>query len=329
MNRPRKTDRHLPACMYHKHGAYYLVRRGKWRRLATKLPDALREYARLIDQPKSGGGMPALIDAMLPRILRNARTGKAHAAETQRQYRGCADMLKAMLAQFNVEDITPRDVRSVKRELESTPAVANRTLTVLKLILAEAVRDEIIPTNPAVGIERMKLAPRSRRVTVAEYDRLYAHADPLLRAVLRLCYATGQRLMDVARIRTEDIGDEGIYFRQQKTGAQVVVAWTPELKAAVAEARALKPNALRPPCLFGFHPPTYAMIRKRFERARIDAKLPDITLHDIRAMAATEADQQGIDAQRLLGHSDRRTTRIYLRDRVVPVVAGPVMKRRA
>lgn len=87
MNRPRKHDRHLPACMYHKHGAYYLVRRGKWRRLATKLPDALREYARLIDQPRGVGGMPALIDTMLPRILRNARTGRPHAdAVTQAMY---------------------------------------------------------------------------------------------------------------------------------------------------------------------------------------------------------------------------------------------------
>jgi hypothetical protein len=38
---------------------------------------------------------------------------------------------------------------------------------------------------------------------------------------------------------------------------------------------------------------------------------------------------QVFDPQALLGHTDERTTRIYLRDRVVPVVAGPVMKRRA
>ncbi len=31
--RPRKKDRHLPPCMYIKHGAYYLVRKGKWERL--------------------------------------------------------------------------------------------------------------------------------------------------------------------------------------------------------------------------------------------------------------------------------------------------------
>lgn len=327
MNRPRKHDRHLPACMYHKHGAYYLVRRGKWRRLATDYPSALREYARLLDAPKATGDMPALIDTMLPRVLRDAKTGRPKAAETQRQYRACADILRAMLAQFNAADITARDVRAVKRELESTPGVANRTLTVLTLILAEAVRDELIPANPAVGVERMKLPPRSRRVTVAEYQRIHAHADPLLRAVMRLCYATGQRVMDIASIRTEDIGDDGVYFRQRKTGKELVVAWTSELRDAVAEARALKPNVLRPTHLWGFAPLTYAVIRKRWEAARAAAKLKDITIHDLRAMAATEAAAQGIDAQVLLGHTDERTTRIYLRDRVVPIVTGPVMQR--
>ncbi len=329
MNRPRKHDRHLPACMYFRHGAYYLVRRGKWQRLATKLPDALREYARQLDRPTGTGDMPALIDTMLPRILRNRKTGKPHAAETQRQYKACADMLRSMLAQFNVADITPRDVHSVRRELQTTPAVANRAVTVLTLILAEAVRDEMIASNPAIGVERMLIPARTRRVTVAEYERLYANADPLLRAVMHLCYATGQRLMDVARIRSEDIGEDGVYFKQQKTGSEVVIAWTPELRAAVAEARALKPNALRPTHLFGFAAPTYTMIRKRWEKARADAKLPDVRMHDLRAMSASDAKAQGIDPQALLGHTDERTTRIYLRDRVVPVVAGPVMKKRA
>lgn len=327
MNRPRKRDRHLPACMYHRHGAYYLVRRGRWQRLGSDLAGSLREYARLIAQPSATAGMPALIDTMLPRILKDKRTGKPKAAETQRQYRACADILREMLKQFDVEDLTPRDIKAVRRELESTPGVANRTLTVLRLMLDEAVEDELIATNPAQGVERIRMAARTRRITTAEFQRIHAHADPLLRAVMRLCYATGQRVMDVAGIKSADVGEDGVFVTQKKTGKQLVIAWTPELKAAVAEARALKPNALRPPYLFGFRTPTYAMIRKRWVAARDAAKLRDVTIHDIRAMAATDAKAQGINAQALLGHTDERTTRIYLRDKTVPIVAGPVMKR--
>ena len=61
--------------------------------------------------------------------------------------------------------------------------------------------------------------------------------------------------------------------------------------------------------------------------ARVAAQVADARIHDIRAMAATDARAQGIDPQALLGHTDAATTRIYLRDRVVPVVAGPVMRR--
>ena len=325
MNRPRKRDRHLPACMYHKHGAYYLVRLSKWRRLGTDLAASLHEYARLLGQ--ADGTMPELIELMLPRILRNRKTGAMHAESTQRQYRQAASVLAQMLAPLSVQDVSPRDVKAVRRELQDTPAVANRTVTVLKLILQEAVEDELIASNPAGGIKQPKLAARTRRLTDAEFRSIYAHADPLLRAVMSLCYATGQRLMDVATIRSDAITDQGVYVRAQKTRKQVVIAWTADLRAAVAEARALKPNLLRPLYLFGFETPTYPMLYKRWKRAVKAAKVSDARAHDIRAMAATDADAQGIDSQKLLGHTDAATTRIYLRDRVVPVVLGPVMKR--
>lgn len=327
MNRPRKHNRDLPPCVYLRHGAYYLVRRGKWQRLAPDRPTALREYARLVGG--SGGTMGAFIAEVLPRVLRDTKTGKLKAGETQRQYKITADLLTTMLAQFTPESITTHDVWDLRGELIETPSIANRALTVLKLVMDEAVHKRLIAVNPVIGVKRVKIPSRKRRITVAEYDRIHAHADPLLQAVMALCYATGQRVMDVATIRSDALLDEGVYFRQQKTGSEVIIAWTPELREAVAAARALKPNALRPPLLFGFAAPTYAMIRKRWVAAIKAARIEGATIHDLRAMAATDAKAQGIDPQALLGHTDAATTRIYLRDKVVPVVPGPVMKRRA
>lgn len=325
--RPRKHNRELPACMYLRSGAFYLVRKGKWLRLGRDRTAALREYARLLDAPD--GAMADLIDTMFPRILRHKRTGLPKAAETQRQYLHCAELLKVMLAPLAPRDITTRDVKALRRELQDTPAIANRTLTVLRLLLDEAVEDELIDVNPAIGVEQIRMASRTRRVTVAEYDSIYANADKLLRAVMGLCYATGQRVGDVLAIRTEHVTDEGVFFEQAKTHARVIIGWTDELRDAVKAARALSPNALRPKFLFGHRAPTYAMIRKRWVKACANARVEDAHIHDIRAMAGTDADAQGIDAQRLLGHKDRRTTGIYLRDKVVPVVTGPTMKRKA
>ena len=325
MNRPRKHNRDLPPCVYLRHGAYYLVRKGKWRRLAADKPTALREYARLVGG--SSGTMPAFIAEVLPRVMRDKATGKPKAADTQRQYRITANLLSTMLAQFAPEDITTHDVWDLRGELIETPSIANRALTVLKLVMDEAIHKRLISVNPVTGVDRVDIPSRKRRISPAEYQRIHTHADPLLRAVMALCYATGQRVMDVATIRSEHVTDEGVYFQQQKTGSEVIIAWTPELRAAVAAARALKPNALRPPHLFGFRAPTYAMIYKRWKAACKLARIEDANIHDLRAMAATDARAQGIDAQAMLGHTDAATTRIYLRDKIVPVVPGPVMKR--
>lgn len=61
--------------MYYRHGAYYLVKRGDWRRLSASLPEALEIYARMIDADRRGGGMVELIDkafaAMTPDLKPN------------------------------------------------------------------------------------------------------------------------------------------------------------------------------------------------------------------------------------------------------------------
>ncbi len=49
--------RTLPRWMHEKHGAYYLVRKNKWHRLAGNLHDALVEYARLT----AGEGRPCIL----------------------------------------------------------------------------------------------------------------------------------------------------------------------------------------------------------------------------------------------------------------------------
>ena len=327
MNRPRKRDRHLPACMYHRHGAYYLVRKGKWMRLAADLPTALREYARRIGH--SSGGFPAFIDTNEQRIMRDANSGKLKAESTRKQYAHCCAILREMLKELSPEDLTARDVKALRTELQDTPALANRAITVLKLLMDCAVEDELVASNPVIGVDRIKIAARTRRITQAEYKRIHAHATPLMRAVMDLCYLTGQRVGDVLAIKVADLGEDGIYFEQQKTKSRLIVGWTDELRAAVKAARSLKPNLLRPTYLWGFEQPSYFWVHKLWKRACKAAKVADANLHDIRAMAGTDAQAQGIDAKALLGHTDARTTKIYLRDKTVPVVYGPTMKRSA
>ena len=316
--RQRKQQRHLPSCVYHKHNAYWLVKRNKWTRLGTDLGPSLEAYARLQDQKV--GGMPKLIQEALPHLV----AGKA--TTTAKQYRVAAERLQDVLADFAPHQVTPRDVAQIRRSFSGSPATANRLLTVLKMVFDYALEEQLIDSNPCVGIKRLAQNVRTRRISRGEFNAIRQQARPLLQVVMDLCFATGQRIGDVLKISRADITDAGIYVEQQKTKTKLMLAWTPALRAAVADAKALHRNVVHV-YLLGAQPPNYFKIQQQWTTACARAGVEDAHLHDLRAMSGTEADAQGIDAQKLLGHTDAKVTKRYLRDKVVPVVTGPSIRQ--
>lgn len=320
--RPRKQQRHLPPCVYLKHNAYYLVRKNKWVRLGVELGEALAEYARIKSTRATSNGMAAFIEEALPTIL----AGRAEA--TRKQYTQCARKLQEILAEFTPAQVTQRDIVQIRRSLAHTPGIANRVITVAKLIFDHALEEQIVDTNPVVGVKRLAQTARTRRITVEELEAIRATASPLLRAVIDLCVASGQRIGDVCKIARTDITDDGIFIEQQKTKSRLTLGWTAELRQAVADARALHGNVVHP-YLFGQKPLAYHRAQAQWERACKRAGVENAVLHDLRAMAATEADAQGYSAQKLLGHTDARVTQRYLRDKIVPTVTGPSIRQKA
>lgn len=56
-------------------------------------------------------------------------------------------------------------------------------------------------------------------------------------------------------------------------------------------------------------------------------KRPSDQMRWLRAKSATDAEEQGIDPTRLLGHDKAETTRTYLRNRKAKVVEGPRLRK--
>jgi integrase len=319
--RKRQKDRHLPPCVYLKHGAYYLVRNNAWVRLGSDLGKALAEYGRLHGTP-SDGGMRGLIQDALPVITRG------RAKNTQDQYQVAARKLQEILQEFTPQQVTQKTIVQLRRGLADTPNMANRCLTVLRMVFDYALEEQLIDNNPCVGVKRLPEKKRDRLIDRSEFDRIRAAAPPRLQLMMDIAYLTGQRLMDVVQIRRSDLSSEGIYFQQDKTDAKLIVSWTPQLREAVAQAKALggKVNSMSL-----FHtsrggPPAYRTVYDQWVRACQVAGMEDTDLRDLRAMAATEAKRQGKDATALLGHASSAMTQRYLRGREVPVVDGPEMK---
>lgn len=317
--RPRKKDRHLPACVYHRHGAIWYVKAGKWTRLgpASDLPRALAEYARL--QQHHSGGLAQLIEDALPTLI----AGRAPA--TAKLYTSAARKLQTILAEFAPHQVQPAHVAQLRRGLADTPIMANRCLSVLKLVFDYAVDEMLVESNPCIGAKRNPTSKRSRRVTAGEFSAIRAKASPRLRLVMDLCLATGQRIGDVLKIKRADLLEEGVYIRQAKTDTELLIRWNPSLRAAVDAATAAhgRVASLYVVKGAGARPLAYQPVWRDWRAACEAAGVSGATLHDLRAMAGTETKAQGKSAQALLGHTSARQTATYLRDRELPVVDGP------
>lgn len=307
--------------MYQKHGAYWYVKGGKWRKIGVDLHSALTEYARIVAAPTDG--MPALIDEALPILTRNV------SESTRKQYEYCAALLRESFADFYPAQVRHGDVVEMLDGYSDRKALANRLLTVLKLVFQWALDRGRVEANPCVSVKRFAQKSRDRLITPAEYAAIYEKCPPWLQCVMDLCYLTGQRIGDILKIERHHLQDDGIYFEQQKTGKRLVVEWTPDLRAVTDRAASLISEGLRTRYLIAGRAGNIRLgsnVWRVFKDAAISAGASDVTLHDLRAMSGTDAESQGIDPTALLGHSDTRTTRIYLRDKRPKLVKGPTRK---
>lgn len=323
--RPRKKDRHLPACMYFKHGAYYLVRKGKWKRLDTDYQASLMLYAR--EKGRVGkGGMAELIDDamtyMKPKL----------AANTISQYEAAAEKLKDQLAEFEPRDVLPRHVAAIKMHGAATPNMNNRVISFLRMVFAYALEKGLVDSNPCIGIKRHAEKKRDRYLTDAEFHAICEVASDNMRSIYEMCYLTGQRISDVLNIRLADISDEGIYFAQQKTKARLIVRMTPDLQALIARIKAL-PRKVRGLTLFTARsagkPVSYDTAKQAFRVDCRKAKVKGATLHDLRAKSLTDTDKQGNNAQKLGGHTDAKMTARYLRLREIDIAEPPTLPKKS
>lgn len=298
--------------MYFKHGRYWFVQKGKWTRLSSDYKEAMVQYAR-----KTGpaGGIGKIIDRCLER--------DDLAENTRKQYAMCAQRIKDAFAEFEPHEVTPADIGRFLDDNRNTPAMANRMRSVLKEAFTIAVRIGAAPSNPVKDIDPFTEKSRRRYLLDKEYLAIKERLNPQMQLIVDLAYLTGQRIGDVLGIKRADIEGDTLRLEQIKTGNRIEIT-TEGIGDVVAKAKALR----KVKSLLLFHngrgqPYSYTAARDCWKRACRKAGVEDAQLRDIRAKSATDARDQGLDPTRLLGHSDSRTTNIYLRRKQVIRGQGP------
>ncbi len=303
--------------MYLKSGRYYYVHQNKWKSLSKDYREALIEYAALMADPLSGG-MTELLDNWLADCQVKASTRITYQSAIQSK-------IKPAFVEFHPSQVTAPVIAQFLDHHKAHPNMANIMRTILKMVFDRAVLFGLAQANPVTSVPKFKERKRTRYMTDAEFHAIRDQAEPILQSIMDICYYTGQRISDVLKIQMADITGDTLYIKQEKTGKELNITITPELRSAI---EAVKPGNIRGQFpLFGRRV-RYARARAWFVKAAQEAGIADVRLHDLRSKSITEAEKQGIDGQTLAGHTDRKMTERYIRDRELPVATPPKMAKK-
>jgi integrase len=343
MGRRRTKHFELPERVYRPYRMYYYVPpNGKRIPLGRDFAQAMAEYARLIDRPRSLTTLGDIFDRYQLEVL------PTKAPRTQQDNLREFLSLRKSFAHMAPQDLTAQDVYR-HMDARGAPIRANREKALLSHICSYAIRWGAMTSNPCRDVKRNPEFPRDRYVTDAELAAFIALAPRLIRIYVEFKYATAMRKGDILGLRLTQLTDEGIEYYESKKrrrrrvarGGQIVleevpprrrlVRWTPELRAIVERAKAL-PRRSGVDQLFtrrdGLQLTAERLdaLWQRVMRKAVAAGIKRFTEHDLRAKSATDAPET---AQHRLGHTTGQQTQAYLRSRTtdaydpIPLPSAP------
>ena len=290
---------------------------------AISLDEARRRATDLLAAIRCDGDARALpeetvFEAVAEEVFRNyGRNWKLGTLKVNRGY--LRNQILPWFRGRNVADITRADVQRWFASLHATPVAADRSAPILSVIMREAEVYGYRPegSNPCVGIRRYRRNGRERFLSEQELRRLaltlehHEERRPLHVAFVRLLLLTGCRKSEIATLAWSSYREGHLFLPDSKTGPRTVWLSSP--------ARALLDRLPRTgkwvfPSARTDKPLCVDALDVFWRKARAEAGLRDVRLHDTRHTYASIAIMQGetvATTGRLLGHSAPETTLKY------------------
>lgn len=180
-----------------------------------------------------------------------------------------ADVTSKLLKDFLEQEFMPSLVpgqtmaeRAAKQKNEDKPRTFNAYRTMLRNLFryAESMNYRPVGSNPVPSIVEQPKNVRSRYVTDSEMRRIKqalcrgedgqrTRIGTTISCLLDLAYLTGQRQEDLRELEWKDITPEGIQFKPSKTaaktGARILIEWTPKLRQVIARLQSLPKHHIR------------------------------------------------------------------------------------
>jgi len=241
MSRPRTKNAHLPKYVTVIHGSYwYRPPEGEPVRIGPEGEEHLVwQFMLNRSQPTPPPRPGALLREHFERYRQECLPllGK----RTQVDYARHLVILERVFGHMHPDDVRPRDIGAFL-DRKKGKIQANRQVAVLSAVYSKMVgRWYVAEKNPCHDVERNPQKKRSRYVTDEEYMAVYQIANPRMRLAMDLALLTGQRQGDLIALPFSNVSDDGILFRQGKTGKRLLVGMSPALAAVIARARVMTP----------------------------------------------------------------------------------------
>ena len=265
-------------------------------------------------------------------------TGRRLRPTTQKDYRHLVDdVIVPGLGETPLRSVTRAEVRRWWTELdESRPRTNAKAYALLRTILASAVDDEILATNPA-QIRGAAVSKRRRTIEPATLPQLSAITEAMperLQLAVLLGSWCALRYGEMAELRRSDVDLErgvvkvrrgAVWLKGKtlsgppKTAAGVRdVAYPPHLapliRAHLSTHAQWGRDGLLFPASTTSKPITPSTFYKQWNKARTAAGRPDLRFHDLRHTGAVLAAQEGAtlaELQARLGHTTPAAAMLY------------------
>lgn len=333
----RSNPLKLPPRVHFRHGAFYYINAaGRWINLGREWNLKARiAWAEHAGEARPQGSVGELLAEYRKRVL----PGKARRTRADNEIE--IDRLDKVFGRMAVADLRVRHAAAYLRE-RGARVRANREIALLSHAIRWGMNEGLVDLErhpfgsrkTGDGVIYNRERPRTRLVTDGELERFLAYArptSPIIAALVELLYLTGQRRADLLAMRVNAIEPEGLRVVQSKTGARLLIEWSPRLRAAVDVALAVhaeqharrKVAPLTLICARDGQPYTDAGIKAMFNRtmrAAADAErgppalLERFRMQDMRPKAISDVGG-GKRGKDLAGHRTQATTdRVY--DRV-------------
>ena len=175
-------------------------------------------------------------------------------------------------------------------------------------------------------MKRLKYVARDKEISSENFQRLYDNAFAQMQCMMNIAYLTALKKGDILKIKLSDIQDNELQIDVEKTKKKMSFNLEGDLATVIERAKSLNNGKGKSHYLFSTKtgkPISKDNFDSMWTFSRKKVGLMEVHLHDIRAKAATDADTQGLNAQKFLGHKSRMSTERYIKqrkyDKVIPL----------